>query len=378
MLKRILLLTVLVIWLAPIMIPSEDAYSAKPLIIFDKPAYNPFDTVKILIVDPASNRDIKQNDVVQAVVYTKSNVGNVFDFTEVAPNAGVFETLVTLTPNQNVWPGDLVVQRGDVLFVQFSSESEPSASSVDIDFSTSLVVFDKINYAIDDPVKILVLDTGENKLPNAIDTVELMVWSTVDIKGLKLTLNEIGTDSGIFTGTLSLTKDKPTSGNILKSTNPDIITAKYKDRTLPPQAEQEQSSTGVIDLFASALVGNKKTQIDFKPPSGPEIVDQFGNPVTDVQLEQMIIIQDNLVNSQDTNQKFAYIVLIKDHDGITVLLSWITGELSPSSTFKAGQSWIPEETGEYTIATFLWQSIENPVALAPQKTVTIIVTHPLE
>jgi len=139
----------------------------------------------------------------------------------------------------------------------------------------------------------------------------------------------------------------------------------------------------VKDLFAAALVGNKKAQIDSaqidsKLPSGPEIVDQLGNPVTDVQPGQVIIIQDNVVNKQNTSQEFAYIVLIKDHDGITVSLSWITGEVPPSSTFKASQSWIPEETGEYNVVIFLWQSINNPVVLAPQKTATISVAHILE
>lgn len=378
MLKHIFILTVLVFGLADTIIPFEDAYSAKPLIIFDKSAYNPFATVKILIVDPASNLDREQNDVVQAVVYTGSNVGNIFEFTEVAPDAGVFETLVTLTPDQNEWPADLVVQRDDDLFVEFSSESGSSASSVDIDFSTSLVMFDRVQYASEEGVKILVLDIGENKLPNAIDTVEVMVWSTTDIKGLKVTLKEISTDIGVFTGSLSLTKDQSSSDTMLKVTNTDVITAKYTDRTLPPPAKQASSQTEVKDLFAAALVGQKKTQIEFEPSSKPEIVDQFGKPVTDVQLGQVIIIQDNVINRQDTNQKFAYIVLIKDRDGITVSLSWITGELPPSSTFKAGQSWIPEEIGEYNIVIFLWQSINNPVVLAPQKTVTISVTHPLE
>ena len=377
MLKHILTLTVLIIWSADIMIPFEDAYSAKPMIIFDKPAYNPFAAVKILIVDPASNIDREQNDVVQAVVYTKSNVGNIFKFTEVAPDAGVFETLVTLTPDQNERPADLVVQKDDDLFVEFSSESGSSASSVDIDFSTSLVMFDRVQYAFEE-VKIFVLDIGENKLPNAIDTVDTMVWSTADIKGLKVTLKEISTDIGVFTGTLSLVKDQSSSATVLKVTNTDVITAKYTDKTLPPPAKQSESQTEMKDLFTAALVEQKKTQIEFEQPSEPEIVDQFGNPVTDVQLGQVIIIQDNVVNRKDINQKFAYIVLIKDGDGITVSLSWITGELPPSLTFKAGQSWIPEEIGEYNIVIFLWQSIDNPVVLAPQKTVTVSVTHPLE
>ena len=378
MIKHILLLSIIVMWLANTMIPFEDAYSAKPLIIFDKSAYSPFATVKILIVDPASNRDREQNDVLQAVVYTKSNVGNVFEFKEVAPNAGVFETLVRLTPDQSEWPADLVVQRNDALFVDFSSEGDSSTGTVNIDFSTSLIMFDRVQYAPDEEVKIFVLDTGENKLPNAIDTVEIMVWSTTDIKGLKVTLKEVSIDSSVFTGTLSLIKDQSSSDTMLKVTSNDVITARYTDRTLPPPAKSSEPQAATKDLLAAALVGSKRTPVETRPPSGPEIVDQFGNPVTDVQLGQVIIVQDNVVNRQDTSQKFAYIVLIKDKDGITISLSWLTGELPPQVTFKAGQSWIPEVAGEYTIEIFVWQSFDNPVALAPPKTVTITVTHPLE
>ncbi len=377
MLKRILILTVLVIWLTHITIPFEDAYSAKPLIIFDKPAYNPFATVKILIVDPAANHNSEKNEVINAVVYTKANVGNTFEFTEVAPDAGVFGTLVRLTPDQNKWPGDLAVQSGDELFVQYNSESGSSMASIHIDFSTSLVMFDKVQYAIGDKARIFVLDSNANVVSNAIDTVEVAVWSTADVKGLKLTLKEINANIGIFTGTLSLAKDQPSSGNTLKVMDNDVITAKFTDAP-PPNPAKAGSQAETKDLFAAALVGQKKALVEFKQPSGPQIVDQSGNPVADVHLGQVIAIQDNVVNNKDTSQKFAYIVLIKDRDGITVSLSWITGEVPPSNTFKAAQSWIPEEAGEFSISTFLWESIDNPVALAPEKTVTITVTHPFK
>jgi len=377
MLKHILIFTVLAFSLANVMIPLEEAYSAKPLIIFDKPVYNPFATEKILIVDPESNKDKGQIESVQAVVYTKSNVGNIFEFVEVAPDAGVFQALIRLTPDNDEWAGDLVVQRDDELFVQFNSESGSSTNSVKIDFSTSLLMFDKVQYGILDTVKIFVLDLDANKLTSAIDTIEVMIWSTTDIKGLKVTLREVSTDIGVFTGIMSLTKEIVSSNPVLKVSNTDVITAKYTEKTLPPRSNPEEPPE-INDMFAAALVGQKRIQTELRPPSEPEIVDLFGNPIKDAQLSQVMIIQDDVANVQDTNQKFVYIVLIKDKDGITISLSWLTGELPASSTFKAGQSWVPEQTGEYFIETFLWQSIDNPVPLAPPKTMSITITHPFE
>ncbi|MFQ5970307.1 MAG: hypothetical protein ACE5J2_07435 [Nitrososphaerales archaeon] len=375
--KQIFILTVLAIGLVNSTIIANDAYSQKPIIIFDKAEYSPFDAVKILIADPASNVDRDRNDVVQAIVYTESNVGNLFQLTEVAPDAGVFQALVTLTPDQNKWAADLVVHKNDRIFVQFISESGSSTASVDVDFFTTRIIFDKVQYSIDERVKIFVLDVEENNDPKAIDTVELMLWSTTDIKGLKITLKEIGTDIGVFTGTLALTEDESSSGTMLKVSSSDVITARYVGKILPPSEKQAGSQTEVEEVFGASLVAPKE-QVEFGPPTRAEIVDQFGNPVNDVTLGQQIIIQDNVVNKQNKSQKFAYIVLIKDQEGITVSLSWITGEVPPSSTFEAGQSWIPTETGEYNIVIFLWQSIDNPVVLAPQKSLTVTVTNPLE
>ena len=134
MIKHILMLTFITITLLGI--PTlQHAYSAKPIIIFDKPAYNPFATAKILIVDPTSNIDNSLVDTVRAVVYTKSNVGNLFEFTEVAPDAGVFQAFVRLTPNNNEWPADITVQKNDGLIVEYNSKEGSSTGNVKIDFS---------------------------------------------------------------------------------------------------------------------------------------------------------------------------------------------------------------------------------------------------
>ena len=375
--KHLLLISILIISLSNLMISIEDAHSEGPIIIFDKPTYNPFDTMKILIADPSSNIDRGRSDVIQAIVYTESNVGNIFEFTEVAPDSGVFQTLVTLTPDQKEWPADLVVQKGDRLFIIFSSEAGTTTSSIDVDFDTDLVLFDKIQYTADERVTIFVLDISENKDPDNRDDIDLRVWSTTDIKGLTIQLREIGTDSGVFTSRMILTEDQSSSDIFLKVSSSDVLTAKYTERAGPSETNPDGSQTEEENLFGAALVAPKKTQIEHGPPSGPEIVGQFGNPVKDVEVGRQVVIQDNVVNKQNTNLRFAYIVLIKDPGGITVSLSWLTGEVPPSSTFEAGQSWAPTDPGAYNIVIFLWQSIDNPIVLAPQKTLNVIVTYPL-
>jgi hypothetical protein len=51
------------------------------------------------------------------------------------------------------------------------------------------------------------------------------------------------------------------------------------------------------------------------------------------------------------------------------MISWMTGTLPAGKQYAVAQSWLVEETGDYTAEVFVWQSITSPVILAPlQKT----------
>jgi len=84
-----------------------------------------------------------------------------------------------------------------------------------------------------------------------------------------------------------------------------------------------------------------------------------------VYVDQQVQIVTDLSNSQDRIQSFAYIVQIKNSDGITVSLAWITGSLSPNQSLSPALSWTPEKVGMYTAEIFVWDSITNPDPLSP-------------
>jgi hypothetical protein len=86
-----------------------------------------------------------------------------------------------------------------------------------------------------------------------------------------------------------------------------------------------------------------------------------------------VLIQSTITNSQTKKQPFAYIVQIKDGNGVTVSLSWVTGELPAKESLAAAQSWIPEARGEYKAEIFVWENVDNPTALSPVRTTTISV-----
>ena len=82
-------------------------------------------------------------------------------------------------------------------------------------------------------------------------------------------------------------------------------------------------------------------------------------------VDQQVNIVSDVVNSQDRMQNFAYVVQIKNDEGVTVSLAWITGALSPNQRLSPGLSWTPESAGMYVAEIFVWDSITNPEPLSP-------------
>ena len=82
-------------------------------------------------------------------------------------------------------------------------------------------------------------------------------------------------------------------------------------------------------------------------------------------VDEQVRIESDLTNAQDRAQSFAYIVQIKDSDGVTISLGWITGSLSPNQRLSPALSWTPEKPGVYFAEIFVWNSITNPDPLSP-------------
>ncbi len=88
-------------------------------------------------------------------------------------------------------------------------------------------------------------------------------------------------------------------------------------------------------------------------------------------VDEQIMIMADISNNQDIQQNFAYITQVKNDKDVVISLSWLTGSLSPSQSFSPAQSWIPNESGNYHIQIFVWESITNPDALSPPLSMTV-------
>jgi len=90
-------------------------------------------------------------------------------------------------------------------------------------------------------------------------------------------------------------------------------------------------------------------------------------------VDEQIMIMADISNNQDIQQNFAYITQVKNDKDVVISLSWLTGSLSPRQSFSPAQSWIPNESGNYYIQVFVWESIDNPEALSSPLSMTINV-----
>ena len=80
--------------------------------------------------------------------------------------------------------------------------------------------------------------------------------------------------------------------------------------------------------------------------------------------DQQIQIVGSLSNTQDFDQKFVYLFQVKNSQNYVESLSWIQGQLSSGQNLDVSQSWIPKNSGDYTIETFVWTSLKDPTALS--------------
>lgn len=105
-----------------------------------------------------------------------------------------------------------------------------------------------------------------------------------------------------------------------------------------------------------------------------KLIDQTGAPVSRPSEGMQILIQSDLRNNLQSDQQFVYIVQVKDSEGVTVMISWMSGTLPAGKQYAVAQSWLAEEKGIYSVDVFVWQSISNPVVLAPASKTTINVS----
>ncbi len=357
----------------------------------DQNVYTWTDKVFITVVASDYNFDSNIIDEIgttdKGEITIRTRAGEVqYRLAETGPDTGVFTGELVLTGDNEAGiegvhgtfsrglagptDGTINTRTSDGISISFDySDSEaPLVASALIRWNVGEVQWLEASYAATGSGIVRIIDPDMNINPDAVDSIDAVVYSETFIGGIELTLTETQEASGIFEGTVEFDPESASDGHRLQVTEGDIVTAEYEDETLP-----KPNNGDTLEITATTLIGSIVPPLERAPASNPAIVDAFGNSLASVSVDQQVQITADLTSGQDRDQDFAFLVQIQNEDGVTVELSWIAGTLGAGATFNAAQSWTPSETGSYTATIFVWESVSNPTALSPQLSITIDV-----
>ena len=357
----------------------------------DQRVYTWTDKVFITIVASDYNFDSNQIDEVgnqdngKINISTREGTIKNYRLVETGPDTGVFSGTITLsgfdyddvdhssqgTTGSGPTSGYIETNNEDGLSVSFdySPGEPPLVASAEIRWNVGEVQWLEPSYASTDSGTVRVIDPDMNLNPDAVDNIEVVVYSDTFRGGIKLTVTETNDSTGIFEGAVAFDPNRAPQGHRLHVTEGDIVTVIYEDETLPRPDGKGDSQ----DITATTLIGDIVPPLERAPVSNPRIVDAFDNEITTVSAGQQIQIAADITSGQDKDQDLVYIVQIQDGDGVTVNLSWFSGSLGAGKTISPSQSWTPDESGSYTASIFVWESLDNPTALSPQVSLQIDV-----
>ena len=139
---------------------------------------------------------------------------------------------------------------------------------------------------------------------------------------------------------------------------------------------EPNSSISVIynDPFELAPTSRTSIPVERKVTvAETRITDQKGNPLTDISVGQQTIFRSTIQSSMNVKQQYSYILQIKDSNGYTVMLSWVSGELEAKRSANTSIAWTPDSIGKYTVEIFLWENMQKPMPLMSEEKKSVIV-----
>lgn len=354
-------------------------------IFTDKPSYSWTDKMKITILAPSWNTDrhlidtIGDDDFNPIKISTNERSLEPYRFTETGPNTGIFTAEVTLTGFLHDVDGDgdfdtvprtlgngptsgfLETKRDSAVTISFEfADGVILTESVPVSWNIGDTRFSESNYLSDKSAMIRVIDPDLNLNPEAIDHVTVEVSSDSDLAGIDVDAIETAESSGVFIATVSFTQNLSSSGSRLLALPGDVIYAKYVDYTLPkPYAIADNLEIVSLSKVNSSIP--PKERVSNHPIS---LADNTGNDLDSFIVNNRIQIVGSITNEQNFDQQFVYLIQVKDQNEIVVSLSWVSGNLSGNQNLDVSQSWLPKDSGNFTIETFVWNSLLEQVPLS--------------
>ena len=380
--------------LSPVYAESIPDYQ-KPFapIFTDKPVYSWTDKIIVSVHAPSWNSNPNQIDSIgqseshPIKISSGENFLKPYRLTETSSNSGIFSGEIILTGFLHDVDGDGIFDTNPKTFGNgptngFLESDNDDSITISFEFADGVVLTESFpiswNYGTikfsqdvfhtNDSVQINVIDSDLNLNPEIIDTVILDIFSDSDNGGIQVVAMETSERSGNFIATINLSTNT-SSGNRLYAIPGDTIIAKYTDHTLPKPFSKSDSQ----NIEASAIVDYSISPINRIQTSPISLSDGFGNPITSLLSETQIQIVGTIENQINYDQEFIYFFQIKNPDNSIISLSWIQGKLSSNQILDISQSWIPKNSGNYVLETYVWNSLNELIPLSPPNTTIITI-----
>ena len=380
--------------LSPVYAESIPDYQ-KPFapIFTDKPIYSWTDKIIVSVHAPSWNSNPNQIDSIgqseshPIKISSGENFLKPYRLTETSSNSGIFSGEIILTGFLHDVDGDGIFDTNPKTFGNgptngFLESDNDDSITISFEFADGVVLTESFpiswNYGTikfsqdvfhtNDSVQINVIDFDLNLNPEIIDTVILEIFSDSDNGGIQVVAMETSERSGNFIATINLSTNT-SSGNRLYAIPGDTIIAKYTDHTLPKPFSKSDSQ----NIETSAIVDYSISPINRIQTSPISLSDGFGNPITSLLSETQIQIVGTIENQINYDQEFIYFFQIKNPDNSIISLSWIQGKLSSNQILDISQSWIPKNSGNYVLETYVWNSLNELIPLSPPNTTIITI-----
>ena len=373
-------------------IPNYDKPYAP--IFTDKAVYTWTDKMEISIIVPSWNTDKNLIDSIgntedhSIKISTREHFLKPYRFVETDVNSGIFTAEVTLTGflhdvngdgNIDTTPrtvgngptnGFLEVDRDSAITISFEfADGVVLTESVPVRWNLGTIQFSEDSFLSDSSVTIRVVDFDMNLHPEALDHIQVQIYSDSDVAGIKVNAVESSESSGLFIATISLSQTSSSSGNRLYTIPGDEIFAKYDDYTLP----KPYSKSDNLGIETFARIDSAIPPTELLENSQIILSDSLGNQLLSFSPNNQMQMVGTITNDQNFKQKFVYLFQVKNSNDYVESISWIQGELIPKQSLDISQSWIPKKSGIFKIETFVWNSLSNPMILAPVMSTSIVV-----
>jgi len=374
--------------------PIPDYKNPYSPIFTDKPMYSWTDKIKMTIIAPSWNTDRHLIDSIGDThdhpikISTREHSLEPYRFTETDVNSGIFKAEVILTGFAHDADGDgyidttprtmgtgptsgfLEVDRDSAVTISFEfADGVILTESAPVSWNIGTIQFNQEIFLLDDAVTIRIIDSDMNLNPEALDHIPIQVSSNSDIAGIEVDGVETSENSGMFVATIFLSPTSTSSGNRLYSALGDNISAKYNDYTLP----KPYSVSDNLQIETSALVDSSIPPIERIENLPIKFSDGLGNSLQSFSSDNQLQIVGTIANPNDFEQKFVYLFQVKNDNNVVESISWVQGQLSSAQSLDVSQSWTPKKSGLYKIETFVWDSLIDPIVLAPIMSTLITV-----